>query len=270
LLVTYERGDEGFSAPVSLTVQVADVGRTEALANSLSCRAETGDQLVASLADDLLDATGTGAGQGRPDQLVSLSGILDSLGVLRRQAALYGAGPDPDARPLPTGAPAAAGAESGVRPSLRALSPDESDWALLSVSVALSLGLPAGLMSWPDRVLALVDTGIPLSRVLASLNGPARYGSVLGSLSRNGRLCVPLSGRLSPGTSEVTLQALVDALAVCQEKGVGNATISWLDLDELGARPRPSMPVSFPFVLPSIPVRPSGEAMHALILQALE
>jgi hypothetical protein len=265
LLVTYERGDEGFSVPASLTIQVADVGRGEALANSLSCRAETGDQLVAGLADDLLETAGVEG--GRADPVASLAGILDSLGGLRRQAAPYAAGPAHDENALP---PAATGTAGGVRAIMRALSPDESDWALLSVSVAASLGLPAGLMSWPDRVLALVDTGIPLSSVRASLNEPSRFGSVLDSLSRNGRLCLPLSGRLSPGTTAVTVWALVDALELCRDKGVGNATISWLDLAELGARARPSVPVPFPFALPSIPVRPSGEATRALILQALE
>lgn len=262
LLVTYERGEEGFSAPESLTIQLADVGRGEALANSLSCRAETGDQLVAGLADDLLDTAGVQG--GRADPVASLAGIMDSLGGLRRQAAPYDAGSDHDASPSPTGA------AGGVRPSLRALTPDENDWTLLSVSVALGLGLPAGLISWPDRVLALVDTGIPLSRALSALNGPARYAAVLSSLSRNGRLCVPLSGRLSAGTSAATFWALVDALELCWEKGVGNATISWLDLAVLGARARPSAPVSFPFVLPSIPVRPSGEALRALIIKGLE
>lgn len=262
LLITYERGEEGFSVPDSLAVRVEDVAAGEPLANSLACRAETGDQLVAGLADDLLDATGPVSGAADP--VASLAGILDSLGGLRRLAARGQAGSDHAARPVPTSG------EGGVRSALRAFSPDENDWTLLSLSVIAGLGLPAGLMSWPDRVLALVDTGIPLSRALSSLSGLARYSAVLSALSRGGRLCVPLSGRLSPDASSAAAWSLVDALEACRDKAVGTATIYWLDPAVTAARPGPPVPVSFPFVPPCLPVRPSGEAFSAEILKALE
>lgn len=262
LLVTYERGEEGFSVPDSLTVRVADVAAGEPLANSLACRAETGDQLVAGLADDLLDAAGPES--GAPGPVASLAGILDSLGGLRSQAARSRAGSDQAARSDPTSA------EGGVRPALRALSPDESDWTLLSLSVIAGLGLPAGLMSWPDRVFALVDTGIPLSGVVSSVPGMARYSAVLRALSRDGRLCVPLSGRLSPDTSSTAAWSLVDALEFCRNKTVGTATIFWLDPAVTAARLGPPVPVSFPFVPPCLLARPSGEALSAEIIKALE
>jgi len=259
LLVTYERGEEGFSVPASITVRVADIASGEPLANSLACRAETADQLVAGLSDDLLDAAGPETAASDP--AASLAGILDALGALRRQAARSRAVSDQAARPDPTHV------EGGVRPALRAFSPDENDWTLLTLSVIAGLGLPAGLMSWPDRVLALVDTGIPLSDAVSSVPGIARYSAVLRALSRQGRLCVPLSGRISPDTSSAAAWSLVDALETCRDKAVGTAVVSWLDLT---ARAGPPVPVSFPFVPPCLPVRPSGEALRGEITKALE
>ncbi|MGD0728035.1 MAG: hypothetical protein ABSB63_21060, partial [Spirochaetia bacterium] len=195
------------------------------------------------------------------DPAASLAGILDALGALRRQAARSRAVSDQAARPDPTHV------EGGVRPALRAFSPDENDWTLLTLSVIAGLGLPAGLMSWPDRVLALVDTGIPLSDAVSSVPGIARYSAVLRALSRQGRLCVPLSGRISPDTSSAAAWSLVDALETCRDKAVGTAVVSWLDLT---ARAGPPVPVSFPFVPPCLPVRPSGEALRGEITKALE
>ncbi len=239
LLITYERGEEGFSVPDALTVRVMDVAAGEPLANSLACRAETGDQLVAGLADDLLAAAGPV--RGAADPVASLAGILDSLGGLRRQAASGRAGVDQAAQPDP------GRAEGGVRRALRALSPDETDWTLLSLSVIAGLGLPAGLISWPDRVCALVDTGIPLSGVISSVPGIERYSGVLRALSREERLCVPLSGRLSPDASSAAAWSVVDALEICRDKAVRNASIAWLDTAV--TRQGPALPCRSPFPL---------------------
>jgi hypothetical protein len=125
-------------------------------------------------------------------------------------------------------------------------------------------------MSWPDRVLALVDTGIPLSSAVSSVPGMARYSAVLSALSREGRLCLPLSGRLSPDASSAAAWSLVDALEICRDRAVGTATISWLDPAVTAARAGSPVPVSFPFVPPCLPVRPSGEALRNEIIKALE
>lgn len=260
VLVTYERGGEGFSVPASLTVQVADMSKGQAFANTLSCSAEPGDQLAAGLADDLLDLTVAAA--GAPDALSSLAGILESLGGLRSLAVKAGAIGAPGARPIP------AGAAGSVRTALRGLSQDERDWTLVALSIGASLGLPVGLMSWPDRVVTLVDTGIPLSNALSSLPELARFNAVLKALSREGRLCVPLSARPSPSSAGAVAWALVDALTTSDEKGVGRATIVWPDTLALRT-PRP-VPVCFPFPLPALPIRPSRAALRTWIIQALE
>jgi hypothetical protein len=186
--------------------------------------------------------------------------MLDSLGGLRH----FAVGPDA------AGTDAAHDEGAGVRPALRAFSPDEGNWALLSLSVIDSLGMPAGLMSWPDRVLALVDTGIPLFGAASSVPGLDRYSAVLGALSRDGRLCLPLSGRVSPDTSSAAAWSVVDALEVCRERAVSTATISWLDPAVIASRDGLPVPVPFPFVPPCLPVRPSGETLRNEIIKALE
>ena len=158
----------------------------------------------------------------------------------------------------------------GVRRALRSFSPDENDWTSLSLSVIAALGLPAGLMSWPDRVFALVDTGIPMSGVVATIPGLARYSTVLSALSREGLLCLPLSGRPAPAASKAAAWSLVDALETCRDRGVGTATISWLGTSATAATAGPAAPVPFPFVPPCLPVRPSGEALRDAITEALE
>jgi hypothetical protein len=256
-LVTYEKSGEGFSVPDSLAVPVVNVAAAAPLAYSLACRAEKGDLLVAGLADDLLDTGGAENGDG---PLASLAAILDSLGSMRRFAA----------REEAAGADAAGDERADVRPALRAFSPDEGSWALLSLSVIDSLGLTAGLMSWPDRVLALVDTGIPLPGAASSVPGLDRYSAVLGALSRDGRLCLPLSGRVSPDPASAAAWSVVDALQVCRERAVSTATISWLDPAVTSARDGLPVPVPFPFVPPCLPVRPSGETLRNEIIKALE
>ncbi|HYW84857.1 MAG TPA: hypothetical protein VFB30_16455, partial [Spirochaetia bacterium] len=256
LLVTYEKEGTGFSAADSLTVPVMDVAAAEPLANSLACRAVTGDQLVAGLTDDLLDTRGQSGPPGPLTSLASLAGILDTLGGLRRISAHAQPGPDQGAGQDSAGA--ALGRNAGVRPVLRSLSPDEKDWTLLTLSIITGLGLPVGLMSWPDDAFALVDTGIPLPSALSSIPGLARYSAVLSALSREGRLCLPVSGRLSPDASSAAAWSIADALETCLSKSVGTAALLWLDPEMTAARARSPVPVSFPFVPPCLPVRPSG------------
>ena len=265
LLVTYEKGGEGFSVPDSLTVTVMDVAAAQPLANSLACRAEPGDRLVAGLADDLLDA---GGAPGPLAPLASLAGILDSLGGLRRISAPGQPAADQGARP--DSADAEHGTGAGVRPALRSLSPDENDWTLLTLSIIAGFGRPAGLMSWTDRVFALVDTGIPLAGAVSSIPGLARYSAVLSALSRDGRLCLPLSSRLSPNASSAAAWSLVEALETCRSKPPGTATIFWLDPGVTAAGAGSPVPIVFPFVPPCLPVRPSGEALRDEITRALE
>ena len=268
LFVTYEKSGEGFSTADSLTVPVMDVTAAEPIANSLACRAVTGDQLVAGLSDDLLDAGGPSSAPDPLTSLASLAGILDSLGGLRRISAQGQPGRDLGARP--DGVGGEPGRADGVRPVLRSLSPDENDWTLLTLSVITGLGLPAGLVSRPDGVFALVDTGIPLPGALSSVPGLARYSAVLSGLSREGRLCLPFSGRLSPDASSSAAWSLVEALETCRNKPVSAEAVLWLDPEVSAARARSPVPVSFPFAPPCLPVRPSGEALRNEITLALE
>jgi hypothetical protein len=150
------------------------------------------------------------------------------------------------------------------------LSPDENDWTLLTLSLISGLGLPAGLLSWPDGAFALVDTGILLPSAVSSVPGLARYSAVLNVLSRQGRLCLPFSGRLSPDASSSAAWSLVEALETCRRKSVSTAAVLWLDPEVTAARARSPVPVSFPFVLPCLPVRPTVQALRNEITMALE
>jgi hypothetical protein len=238
LLMSFQRGQEEVTVPSVLALAVTEAAAVNAV-DPLLCRARPGDPLIAGLGDDLL--------AGGHDALPALAGILDGLGALRAASAQQAADPDPS-----------------LRSTLRSLSPDEYQWITLTISTASSLGLPAGLIRWPDRVAALVDTGIPLSQALAAVPALGRFSAALGALSRDGDLCVPLAGlppREKSGNESrprASLQALHDALHLCLTRGVGAARVTWLDA--AAARPNP-LPIPFPFLLPLVPQSVDGETM---------
>jgi hypothetical protein len=226
LLVSFKRGIEEVSVPAAFSLSVGETGPFAA--DPLLCRALPGDPLIAGLKDDLLS--------GRHDGLTALAGILDGMGAYRDRAA--GADPEPS-----------------LRATLRSLSADEKEWTLLTISAAAAVGLPAGLIRWPDRAVALVDTGIPLSQAFEALPALERWAAPLGALSRGGSLCVPLSG-LPPragGRVSPTAQALRGALELCAARGVVNARVAWLDGVGTSARRAAPLPVPFPFLLPLVP-----------------
>jgi hypothetical protein len=132
------------------------------------------------------------------------------------------------------------------------------------------LGIPVGVIAWQDRAFVLLDTGMSLSDVVGSIPGLSRFDAVLTALSRDGRLCVPLSSRILPGVFGATAGAFVDGLAGSFERGVDKATIRWLDPATLAARATAPLPIPFPFQLPSLPLRQSLDNLRAQIIQLLE
>jgi hypothetical protein len=234
LLISFQRGREEVTVPSVIGLSLAETAAAVDAADPLLCRVRAGDPLIAGLGDDLL--------AGAHDALPALAGILDGLGALRSASAQPAADPDPS-----------------PRSTLRSLSPDENQWTVLAISTAAALGLPAGVLRWPDRALALVDTGIPLSKALASVPGLGRFSAALGAISRDGDLCIPLSGlpAAESGGAETrpraSVQALREALRLCSARGVGGARVSWLDA--AAARTQAPLPIPFPFLLPIQPRR---------------
>ena len=248
LLISYQRGQEEVTAPATLGIDVEEPGPSADDSDTLLCRARPGDPLIAGLGDDLL--------AGGHDALPALAGILDGLGALRSPAQA--------ADPCPS-----------LRGTLRSLFPDEKQWTLLTISIAASLGLPAGLIQWPDRVMALVDTGIPLSRAFESLPALQSFSAALGALSRGGSLCVPLSG-LPPRETDreaapyhAAAYALREALRLCRARGAMTARVVWLDASGAAARPRAPLPIPFPFLLPLVPQKTDTATMLAGIAAVL-
>ena len=263
VLITYQKGVEQISVPAAVKATIVDTRPPRESADSLLCRADPGDRLMAGLGDDLLS--------GEPYALSSLAGILDSLGSLRSRAEPAPGAVDDEAEHVPVRA------AFGLRATMRSLSPDERDWSLFIISCAASLGIPTGLVASTDRAFALVDTGIALSDALASTPGLARFTGVLTALSHNGRLCAPLSGRPPPvaGAGGLTppsaaAWAFLDALTALSDQSMGEATLSWLDPAAAASRPQPSVPVPFPLALPAIPSTTSRSALYAKVNRALE
>jgi hypothetical protein len=160
---------------------------------------------------------------------------------------------------------------------MRSLSPDERDWSLFTISCAASLGIPTGMVASADRAFALVDTGIELSDALESIPGLARFTGVLTALSRNGRLCAPLSGLPPPEAGaggrtphSAAAWAFLDALTTLNDRNIVDATISWLDPAAAASRPLATVPVPFPLAIPVVPSTPSRSALFAEVIDALE
>lgn len=258
-LVTYERGVEGISASFSFPVQMTDPAQVKGPAESLARRALPGDALLGALADTLLDP----ADSPGKDPFTTLAGILDSLGSVRSQAPVA-AGTSSAAQQT------SADATLGLRAVLRGLSPDEADWTTATVSIAGSLGLRPGLVSWKDRVFTLVDAGIAVADAIAAMPGLARFNPVLTALARDGNLWLPVSGQVPPLGASATAWAIADALEALAEGTGQDFAVSW----PLPGLTAPSgtapVPVPFPFVLPTAPAPLSRDALLRRISAALE
>ncbi len=226
-LITCQRGREGTAAAFSFEAGLVDGGPRPGPAEALACRAVTADPLLAAL-----------VGGTPSDPLVALAGLLDSLGAVRTNAANAAAAAVP-------GSPA-----PSLRSILRSLPADEPDWSLLSASLTRTLGLKAGLLAVGNRVFAVVGTGIPLARAMASMPGLERFAHVLNALAaEDGTLWAPLSGRVAPrGGSGAAAWAFADALRSLSDEDLGDTRPAALPE---AAEPEASLTaVPFPLVLP--------------------
>ena len=264
-LVTWERGAEGGTFPLRFSLRVA-AGTPAEQANRLR------NALLASVdpEDLLVNATAAELSAGAEDPLAAAAMALDSLGRLRQSVRAAGS------RSAVPGSPAAASppppdAIRGARQALRGLSSDPLDWALLTADIVRGLGLSVGILAWPDSAVLLVDTGIPLPDALAGLPALARDAALLRKLSRNGRLCVPLSGDLAPPSSSLTPSAfaLVAGMEACRRRGVDSGAVAWLGPPGSAAA-RPEVAVPFPALFPAVTDRLDRDTLGERIRRTLE
>ena len=238
-LVTYERGQEGNSRSLAFSAQPVDGGPPRSRAELLACRSVPNDTLAASLSETLLQ----GARPDPPQPLAELAGILASLGAARRQAR---AGSADTPRGLT------------MRSLLRSLASDEPGWTIVTASIASTMGMPAAILCVGDRVLALVDTGIPLSNTQTVLPSLGRFREQLALLSSGGTLWLPLSGRVPSTDRDAALWALADGLDAL----AGKDASQWSRSSIPQTARQGIAPVPYPLVLPVRAVRPSVAALR--------
>jgi len=232
-VVTYERGQEGITRSLSFSAQPVEDDAPRSLADTLACRSVPQDTLAGSLGESLLN----GARPDPPQPLAELAGILDALGAARRQAHTALA---VDEAPRPA-----------MRNLLRGLSSDETDWIVVTASIASTLGMQSGILLAGDRALALVDTGIPFFNALAEVPSLGRFRGELAGLSPGGTLWIPLSGRVPPPDTDPAFWSLADALDVVAGQDTANAPHSVISESSVQA----NAPMPFPLVLPAIAAR---------------
>jgi hypothetical protein len=253
-LVTWQRGQEGASSAFTFPVQVPEESAAVDAASAQACRAVPRDTLAAGLADTLL----SGARPLAPQPLADLAGILDALGAARTARAVPAAGAD---RPVPSSP-----GSLSMRAALRGLSPDERDWAVVTASVASSLGMPAAIVSRGERFLVAVDTGVPFFTGLAALPGLDGFQSELASISPSGTLWVPLSCGVVPAGLRASAWAFLDGLEALRAAGSSPSTRADLPRSEGAENP----PIPFPLVLPTVTARLSAADVLAAAGAALE
>jgi hypothetical protein len=263
LLVSWERGTEGGATAIRLVLPVEPPPRSDAaplLAAGLAALIDPDEPLVRAA---VLEITA-----GAEDRLVAAAQVLDALGRLRSSAAAAGGG-----RPAAILPPLRA---RDARAALRGLSRDPLDWSLLTADVLAALGLPVGVLAWHDAAVVLLDTGFPLERALASLPALSAEKALLGSLSREGRLVVPLAGDLpSPQASaQPSVLALLAGLRACGERGVSpreaaQGFTAWRDGSPAPAA-RPHVPAAFPARFPFVTGSLDRETLAAAVGKALE
>ena len=273
MLFTYQKGVESFSTALTTSVAIAPLARASHRAVDLACRAVTND-LIAALPAQRDSAR---------HPFAVLVQALDSLGRLRG-AALGGAaaaaiGAATAAAATAAGAPPPSVAAVPARAALRGLSPDDSSWALLMSSVAGTLGLRAGFVTWPDAVCAVVETGVSLAAALEDVPGLQAHASALAELSRDGSLCIPFAGRAVGGTDAAGTaagpeaaargpaeQAFRDGVQLVERRGLEAAGVAWIDPQVVHTRiPRP-----FPIVLPLTGTLSSDDEMLGEIISHME
>ncbi len=244
-IITFARGAEGGTVPLRFTLRAA--ARTPAeqqgdLRDGLLARVNPDDPLVDSAAAQL--------SANAEDPLIAAAMVLDSLGRLRQPSR---------------------GTVASARAALRGPSADPWGWVLLTAEIVSGLGLPVGILAWTDAAVVLVDTGIALADAVAGLAGFERHKALLARLSRNGRLCVPLSADPFPPSSPQTpsVFALTAGLAACGELGVDQRAIAWLEPPGAGAS-RAEVAVPFPVRFPIARERLDRDTLGERIRTALE
>jgi hypothetical protein len=255
-LVTYDRGQEGYSRSLSFTARTGEEGPPRNAAQLLACRAVTQDTLAASLEDSLLAGarpepgqagavlpgqTGLDAGQ----RLIELAGVLSALGSARRQQG--------DAAPENS-----EGTPRTMRGMLRRLVPDEPGWAIVTASIASAFGMRSAVLSAGDRSFALVDTGMPLDAALEGLRRFDHFKQKIADLSEGGTLWIPLSGRAAPAGTNAAAWSFADALDSLDRVDTAHA----LRAPVSESLPQENVPMPFPLVLPAITERLSLTALR--------
>ncbi len=232
------------------------------LAGRLAYSATSADPLLLDVAQRLRAENGG-------DPLAGLAAFLDWSGELRLRAAATGRGEAVE--------PLLPGGFVEARSVLRELSTSPGEWVVLTVSIAISLGLPAGVMTWNDSALALVESDMPLSEALDSMPFLSDFSANLRKLSRHGHLCLPFSGRLPAAPSAVTdatgiagpaARAFASGLRECQQRGTASAVILWTD-PAFQAQRSPPLAAPMQLELPSVPSPASRDTLRLEIQHAL-
>ena len=252
-LVTYERGQEGVSQSLSFSATFVPVGPPGSRAEDLACRAVRQDTLAASLPDSLV-------GGARPTQeqpLIDLAGVLDALGSARST----GAGESSPVVPPQAGE----SPSPSMRNLLRTLSPEESEWTVVTASIAASLGMQSAVVTVGERPFAVVDTGIPFFSALAAIADLARFKDTLAALSPAGTLWIPLSGRVPPAGADAAVWAAADALSALAGADITDAPRSTVPESAL----QQNAPNPFTLVLPVVTAWPSMASLRDAIVSSL-
>jgi hypothetical protein len=237
ILLTYDRGVEGVSSAFTLTVQWGTDVKAGNLARAIGCRVVANDPLLKTVVDDLAGFGGSSA----PDAYSRFAAVFDSLSRLRAQTALI-RGAEKPAVPVN-----GLGGAQSLRAILRGLSEDERDWALLSVSIAATLGLDAGLVVLGERVCALVNTDIPFGDAIASQPELGPFKALLEKISQGGTLWVPLGTQVAPVDSSPLAWSLGEALRLLASRDMESADM-WRTTGAQSVAP--PIPMPFPLVLP--------------------
>ena len=168
------------------------------------------------------------------------------------------------------GGGAAAAAElANLRTDLRGLSRESGDWSVLVLSIAAAVGVPGGLVTWTGEALPLVETDLLLTDAISEIPNLGPYQDTLAALSRDGRLCLPISNRLPPPGVDAPSWLVVDGLRECQHQDVSKGAVQWMDTAAAAAEPPTRAPMAFPLPFAPVPAPPSRATLLANIL-ALE
>jgi hypothetical protein len=152
-----------------------------------------------------------------------------------------------------------------MRNLLRTLSPEESEWTVVTASIAASLGMQSAVVTVGERPFAVVDTGIPFFSALAAIADLARFKDTLAALSPAGTLWIPLSGRVPPAGADAAVWAAADALSALAGADITDAPRSTVPESAL----QQNAPNPFTLVLPVVTAWPSMASLRDAIVSSL-